>query len=93
MIKNQLSERKNMSKIVLVFDGKNQSSVKNIHESPPRSTAIRPTFQSKKQKLKPIKINEFDVSSEFRDDVDSKHGAENMDSEVPKGSMLHSSIQ
>ena len=81
-----------MSKIVLVFDGKNQSPVNSMNESPPRSTAIRPTFQSKKQKLKPIRINEFDISSEFRDDVDSKHCIENMDSDVPKGFTLQSSV-
>jgi len=38
------------------------------------------------QKIKPIKINEIDISSEFRDDVESsKRIEEQMDSDAAKG--------
>ena len=77
-----------MSKVVLVFDGKDQSPERVVNQFPIGSTVTSPTFQRKKNshiKSKPVKMNEFDISSEFRDDIDSKNFNEVLDQDGLNG--------
>ena len=53
--------------------------------SPTGQIGIHPTLPRRTKKLKPIKINDLDIGSEFRDDVESKRYDDNYSSDVQGG--------